>query len=373
MKFKYVFFTLALSTVFFISCFGQSYAQVTWNTFEENDGSFSIQIPSNWNASEVPETESLAPIDYMFRYNDRGNSFAWVELMISEPLYSNASAAAESYMSQSQQFDDFNLLEPIDCNTYTLNDEPACSFLSSQQLEGEQRRNVLDMVSISPDGIQTYAVFIASSNIYEPFLPLVEYIIKSLDIHPTAVNQVLKNQSIESIESEIPVIPKDDNSQLQSEIPQIPTQNDATTQQETFRSVLDTFVTSEPQGFGVYDKKANNIFSPGEDIILYIEPKGFEYGTATDGIDKMLYTIDFTGDFRISDTEGTVLAGQQGLPIDKIVLSYQEKKVFIPFTITQTTPFPPGNYVITYTIHDDNSGKSFDITKEVVISESQMA
>ena len=159
------------------------------------------------------------------------------------------------------------------------------------------------MVSISPDGIQTYAVFIASSNIYEPFLPLVEYIIKSLDIHPTAVNQVLKNQSIESIESEIPVIPKDDNSRLQSEIPQIPTQNDATTQQETFRSVLDTFVTSEPQGFG-YDKKANNIFSPGEDIILYIEPKVLNT-TATDGIDRMLYTIDFTGDFRNSDTAGT--------------------------------------------------------------------
>jgi hypothetical protein len=372
MKFKYVIFTLALSIVFFVSCFGQTYAQVTWNTFEENDGLFSIQIPSNWNASKISETEALAPIDYLFRYDDRGNSFAWIELMISEPLYSNATAAAESYMSHYQQFDDFNLLEPIDCDTYTLNEVPACSFLSSQQLEGEQRRNVLDMVSISPDGIQTYAVFIASSNIYEPFLPVVEYIIKSLDINSTTVNQALKNQSIESIESEIPVIPNDDNLQLQPEIPEIPTQNATTTQQETFRSVLNTFVTSEPQGFGVYDKKATNIFSSGEEIILYIEPKGFEYGTATDGAGKMLYTIDFAADFTISDTEGNVLGGQQDVPIDKIVLPYQEKKVFIPFTITQSTPFPPGNYTITYTIHDDNSGKSFDITKEVVISESQM-
>jgi hypothetical protein len=373
MKFKYVFFTLALSTVFFVSCLGHTYAQVTWNTFEENDGLFSIQIPSNWNASKISETEASAPIDYLFLYDDRGNSFAWVELMISEPLYSNATAAAESYMSHYQQFDDFNLLEPIDCNTYTLNEVPACSFLSSQQLEGEQRRNVLDMVSISPDGIQTYAVFIASSNIYEPFLPVAEFIINSLSMNSTAVSQVLENQSIENIESEIPLIPTENTTiQQQSEIPSITTGNDSSLPQ-TFRSIFDTFVASEPRGFGLYDEKVSNTFRPGENIILYIEPAGFEYGAATDGVDKMLYTIDFTADFTISDTEGNVLTGQQGLPVDKIVLPYQEKKVFIPFTITQTTPFPPGTYIITYTIHDDNSGKSFDISKEVVISEAQLA
>ncbi len=233
MQLKYFFFTLALSLVFFVSCFGQSHAQVTWNTFEENDGLFSIQIPSNWNASKLPETESLAPIDYRFRYNDRGNSFAWVELMISERLYSNSTAAAESYMSQSQQFDDFNLLKPIDCNTYTLNDAPACYFLSSQQFEGEQRRNVLEIVSVSPDDIQTYAVFIASSNIYEPFLPVGEYIIKSLEINSTMVNQVLKNQSVESIQSDIPIIPVENDTSLQSKVPPVSTQNDTTTQRQS--------------------------------------------------------------------------------------------------------------------------------------------
>ncbi len=354
MKFRFIFFTLALSVVLGSSFFGQSFAQVTWNTFEEKEGLFSIQIPSNWNASEVLEAEALAPIDYIFRYNDKGNSFAWLELMIDKPLYSDARTAAESYISDYQQFDDFILLQPIDCNTYTLNDVPACSFLSSQQLEGEERRNVLDIVSISPNGIQTDVIFITSSNIYDTFLPVGEYIINSLDINSSMVNLVLDNQSTESI---------------QSEIPGIPTQNATTTQQQTFRSVFDTFVTSEPLGFGLYDEKVSNTFRPGEDIILYIEPEGFEYGTATDGVNKKLYTIDFTADFTISDTEGNVLTGQQGLPVGKIVLPYQEKKVFIPFTITQTTPFPSGTYIITYTIHDANSGKSFDIVKEVIISE----
>lgn len=384
MKFIYILVTGVLLGVFGIPIFGQSYAQVTWNTFDEKDGLFSVQVPSNWNVSELSETEKLAPVDYMLRYNDKGNSFAWIEIMISEPLYSSPKAAAESYMTEYQQFDDFNLLEPISCSTYQLNEESACSFLSSQQIEGEQRRNVLDIVSISPDEIQTYVVFVASNNIYEPFLPVAEYIIDSLDINSTAVKQALENQSIENIRSELPPVPTENDSTLQSEIASIPkedttieqppesrdntTENASPGSSQTFRSVFDTFVTSEPRGFGVYDEKESNTFSPGEDIILYIEPVGFEYGTATDGADKTLYTMDFTADFTISDTEGNVLTGQQGLPVDRIVLPYQEKKLFIPFTITQEEPFPLGNYIITYTIHDTNSGKSFDIVKEIIIS-----
>jgi hypothetical protein len=386
MKFTCFFITLALIGSFSVSIFGQSFAQVTWNTFQEKDGLFTIQIPSNWNASELTGTEALAPIDYMFRYNDKGNSFAWVEVMISEPLYSNSRAALESYMSDYQQYDDFNLLEPIECNTYTLKDEPACSFLSSQQLEGEQRRNVLNVVSVTQDGIQTDVVFVASSNIYEPFLPVAEYIVDSITINSTAVKQVLENQSIENIESEIPLIPTENEPVLQSEIPVIPkeddssliesntsilpTKNDTTIQNESFRSVFDTFVTSDPGGFGVYDKKATNTFKPGEDIILYIEPAGFEYNMKTDDRNKTLYTINFSADFTISDTEGKELTGQEGLPVSEIVSHHQNKEVFIPFTITQTTPFPTGNYVIKYTIHDTNSGDSFDIVKEIVISDT---
>lgn len=386
MKFLQVFITLGLIGFLSILIPGQSYAQVTWNSFEEKDGLFTIQVPSNWNVSEVSDTEKLAPIDYMLRYNDKGNSFAWIELMISESLYSNASAALESYIDYYQQFDDFNLTKPIDCDTYTLNDEPACSVLSSQQLEGEQRRNVLNVVSITPDGIQTDAIFITSSNIFEPFLPVGEYIINSIAINSTAVREVLENQLIENIESEIPLIPtgnetalqseilvipkEDDSSQIQSNIPAMSPQDDTITQPEIFRSAFDTFVNSDPQGYGVYDKKATNVFRPGEDIILYIEPTGFEYGTTTNDRNKTLYTINFSADFTISDTEGNELTGQEGLPVSEIVSHHQNKEVFIPFTITQTTPFPTGNYLIKYTIHDTNSGDSFDIVKEIVISDT---
>jgi hypothetical protein len=370
MKFIYVLSILALSTVFCSLFFAQSFAQVTWNSFEEKDGLFSIQIPSNWNEEEISEEEKLAPIDYLFRYADKGDSFAWIEILISKPSFSNATAILESYLSEYQQFDDFSLLKPIECTTYTLNDAPACSLLSSQQLEGEQIRNVLNVVSISPDDIQTDVVFITSANIFDSFLPVGEYMINSLAINSTAVNNLLENQSLENIQSEIPPIPTQNQTTTlqQSEIPAIPIE-DSNSANKTFLSAFDTFVATEPLGFGIYDKKHSNIFRPGEDIILYIEPSGFEYGTVTGDRNNTLYTIDFSADFRISDTQGNVLTEQQGLPVDTIISHHQNKEVFIPFTITQTSPFPPGNYIITYTIHDTNSGESFDTVKEVVISE----
>lgn len=378
MKFKLIFFTLALSSVFGVSNFIQSYGQATWNTFEEERGLFSIQLPSNWNVTEMNAAQSLAPIDYMFQYNSKGNSFAWIELMISEPLYTNSRAALDSYIAEYQQFDDFKQLLPVECNTNTLDNSTACFLLSSQQLEGELKRNVLNMVSISPEGVQTDIVFITSSNIFNQLLPVGEFIIKSLNMNTTKISQTLKDQAIEDLQVDIPTIPQS-NDTISSPSPEFEstanhTSNSSLTQQQgTFHPEIETFVNSIPQGFGIYDKRATSIFAPGEDILLYIEPTGFSYGTTTDNRNNTLYSINFVADFAISDINGNVLTEQKGIPVNEITSHHQNKEIFIPFTITQTSPFPQGNYVITYTIHDENSGKSFNIDKEILVTDSQNA
>ena len=135
-----------------------------------------------------------------------------------------------------------------------------------------------------------------------------------------------------------------------------------------FRSGLDTFVISEPAGYGIYDVKESNEFRPGERIILYIEPIGYEYGTLYDELGNKLYTMDFAIDFAISDENGVTLTKQEGIVFDNIISHHKNKELFIPFTITQSSPFPAGNYVITYIVHDKNSGASFDIVKNITIS-----
>jgi hypothetical protein len=328
--------------------------------------------------TEISNTEALAPIDYMFQYNSHGNSFAWIELMISESLYTNSRVAIDSYVRDYQQFDDFKQLLPVECNKKTSDNSTACFLLSSQQLEGELKRNVLNMVSISPAGVQTDIVFITSSNIFDQLLPVGEFIIRSLDMNSTKISQILQYEATKNLKVEIPTIPSSNAIGLpapsQFESPTNKTSNTTSSEQQgIFRADINAFVNTMPQGFGIYDKKTSNVFAPGEDILLYIEPGGFSYGTLYDNKNNTLYSVNFAADFAISDLNGNVLTEQKGIPVSDIISHHQNKEIFIPFTITQTSPFPPGNYVISYTIHDENSGKSFNIDKQIVVTESQTA
>jgi hypothetical protein len=95
--------------------------------------------------------------------------------------------------------------------------------------------------------------------------------------------------------------------------------------EQTFRSAFDTFVSSEPGGYGIYEERKSNVFKPGETFLLYVEPVGYAYGTVTDEDGNTLYTMNFTLDFIISDKNGNVLGGQQDLPVNNIVSYHQNK------------------------------------------------
>jgi hypothetical protein len=138
--------------------------------------------------------------------------------------------------------------------------------------------------------------------------------------------------------------------------------------EQTFRSAFDTFVTSEPEGYGMYQERGSNVFQPGETMILYIEPVGFKYSSLTDDKGKPLYSINFDASFTIYDKEGNVVLEPVNAPIPPIMSHYKNKEVFIPFTITQSSPFPPGEYLIRYSIMDENSGKAFELDKSITIS-----
>ena len=70
----------------------------------------------------------------------------------------------------------------------------------------------------------------------------------------------------------------------------------------------------------------------------------------------------------MTSSNGTIVGSQENVPIGNIISHYQNKEVFIPFTVTLSTPFPPGDYVIDYEITDENSGKSFELNKNISIT-----
>jgi hypothetical protein len=144
-------------------------------------------------------------------------------------------------------------------------------------------------------------------------------------------------------------------------------QTSASLNGETFRSQFDTFVASEPAGYGMYDEKESNVFAPGETFLLYVEPVGYAYGNVTDENGDQLYTMNFTADFTISTPNGTILAGQEDLPLSNLISHHQNKELMLQMSIDQTSPFPSGDYVLRYTFTDENSGESFDIEKNVTV------
>ena len=138
----------------------------------------------------------------------------------------------------------------------------------------------------------------------------------------------------------------------------------ATTPAASFHSAFDTFVVpGSVNGYGVYQAHNSSIFKPGEKILLYIEPGGYSYKPM-----GSLFLMNFTADVLVSDKAGHVLTGLQNLPISTLISHYKNKELLLTVSLTQTSPFPTGDYVLKYTIHDVPSGNSFDIVKNIRIA-----
>lgn len=161
------------------------------------------------------------------------------------------------------------------------------------------------------------------------------------------------------------------SSSAQTDAGNTTTEQGIITSNGTFASSLDLYVVPESVGgYGVYEKRLSNTFAPGEDIVLYSEPIGFSYKPIVSNLtnDETQYLMNFTADLVITDTEGNVLGGFQDLPISEIISHHQNKEVNLVITLSQSSPFPEGNYKVLYTVHDEPSGNTFEITKDITIS-----
>ena len=78
--------------------------------------------------------------------------------------------------------------------------------------------------------------------------------------------------------------------------------------------------------------------------------------------------ISFSASFELCDKNGKNLTNIINVPIPDIISHFKNKEVYIPFIITPSAPFPPGQYQIKYSINDRNSGNTFDIIKNIIIS-----
>ena len=135
-----------------------------------------------------------------------------------------------------------------------------------------------------------------------------------------------------------------------------------------FEPRVATFVNeSEVVGNGQYQEHSN-VFPPGETILLYVQPIGFGHKQIQSQNGEKLYLMNFTADIVLSTKNGTILGGGQDIALSQPISHYRNTELYVTLTVTQTNPFPTGDYVFKYTLKDQTTGKSFDITKDVTIS-----
>jgi hypothetical protein len=113
------------------------------------------------------------------------------------------------------------------------------------------------------------------------------------------------------------------------------------------------FVAEKPQGFGMYQQRASNVFKSGEPLITYAEPVG--YGWKDVGGGK--FEFGFAVDFAIKSPDGTVLTTKQDFA--NMVLQRRTRNLEFMVALTLTlTDAPAGDYIVEYKLRDVAGTKS---------------
>ena len=153
-----------------------------------------------------------------------------------------------------------------------------------------------------------------------------------------------------------------------------------------FASQFDVFIAEgSDSGYGIYGEHLPaSVFRPGETIVLYVEPVGYGHQPITDASTtpdgggnstatiRTPYLINMTADIIISDSSGTELQRFEDLPVGELKSYRQNLEMFLTLAVTQSQPFPVGDYIVTYVVHDQVTGQSFQIDRGITIDDSAL-
>jgi len=121
----------------------------------------------------------------------------------------------------------------------------------------------------------------------------------------------------------------------------------------------------EAPGFGMYNLRENITFTQGETFYMYGEAKNY---TIKKNNEK-LFEIYLKEDIYILDEENNILFGQTDFLDYHITSHSKNSDLFINNTITQTSPFPAGNYKFRLVLKDVFSQKTTEVIIDFTVVE----
>lgn len=126
-----------------------------------------------------------------------------------------------------------------------------------------------------------------------------------------------------------------------------------------------TFTNEEAWGFGMYNQREDAIFAQGETFLMYGEARNYTIKEIKEG----LYEIYIKEDMYILDKNNNVLFKQEDF-LDYHITSHSRNfDLFITNTLTQTSPFPVGNFKFLLILKDVFSGKTTEVTIDFTVVE----
>ncbi|WP_462118609.1 hypothetical protein [Methylorubrum extorquens] len=131
------------------------------------------------------------------------------------------------------------------------------------------------------------------------------------------------------------------------------------------RSAL--YVARKAADFSDVEARPSNVFKPGEPLLTYIEP----VGEATQSIGSDQIGFGVIVDFEVRTPEGKALATQKNM-IDRDVTVKRtegEPNFFLNLSL-DLDGFPPGDYVLVYTLRDKLSGRTLDVPQPFTIAQA---
>jgi hypothetical protein len=107
------------------------------------------------------------------------------------------------------------------------------------------------------------------------------------------------------------------------------------------------FVSQRASAYGGYEKRASNVFAPGEKLFTYAEPIGYKWQETSPGTFQFGVTIDF----EVLTADGKILGGQRAFQNIAFTTHYRNRELFLNLSVS-LEGVTPGNYVLAYDVHD---------------------
>ena len=117
------------------------------------------------------------------------------------------------------------------------------------------------------------------------------------------------------------------------------------------------FVVGQPSGYGIYTPHPDAPFKTGESLITYAEPVGYAFKDNKDGT----VSFGFNVDVALKSPDGKLVYEQKAWQAVSLTSHARNHEFMLTLTL-DLTGADPGKYVLDYTLHDQNSDKTADIT-----------